>query len=156
MKYVPKSIFVITAFILGACASTALHSGSSKQAEAAPSRPTVIHLADAKRQSAPSKKAVITHLALGKNAFLARLEMAANGKVPLHQDATEEYIHILEGTGRMSIDGHWYKVKAGTTVYMPAKASVQFENGPEKLVALQIFAGPEPAKKYNKWEVLSP
>ena len=149
-------VSITAAFVLGACVSSTLNQSSNRDAVADAQKEEVIHYAEAKRQVAPSKKAFITHLARGKNAFLGRLEMAANGKVPLHQDATEEYIHILEGSGRMSINGQWYDVKAGTTVYMPAMASVSFENGPEELVALQVFAGPSPAAKYDKWETAQP
>jgi hypothetical protein len=35
---------------------------------------------------------------------------------------------------------------------MPPGALVSFENGPETLVAIQVFAGPEPAAKYDAWE----
>jgi len=39
----------------------------------------------------------------------------------------------------------------GTTIYMPPDALVSFANGPHRLVALQVFAGPEPAAKYDAW-----
>jgi hypothetical protein len=39
----------------------------------------------------------------------------------------------------------------GDAVYMPADATVSFENGGAPMRALQVFAGPEPAKKYQKW-----
>jgi hypothetical protein len=35
---------------------------------------------------------------------------------------------------------------------MPANAEVSYANGPRKMVALQIFAGPAPAEKYASWE----
>ena len=69
----------------------------------------------------------------------------------MHRDATEEYIHVLEGQGRMSIDGVEYEVRAGTTIYMPANALVTFTNGDARLVGLQVFAGPAPAAKYDRW-----
>ena len=90
-------------------------------------------------------------LARGDNAFLGKLEMAAGGEVPEHRDATEEYIHILEGGGEFTIDGERHTVGPGTTIYMPADALVSFKNGPAKLVAIQVFAGPEPAVKYDAW-----
>ncbi len=90
-------------------------------------------------------------LARGEQAFLGKLEMAAGGEVPEHRDATEEYIHILEGGGTFSIDDRAYAVGPGSTIYMPANAKVSFKNGPSKLVAIQVFAGPGPAAKYDAW-----
>jgi quercetin dioxygenase-like cupin family protein len=147
---------LILAFALGACVSSFAHQAPSNNASASDSQATVIHLTDAKKVGVPSGKAFLTHLAKGKNAFLGRLQMAANGSVPLHQDATEEYIHILEGSGTMTIEGQEYEVQAGSTIYMPAKAKVSFKNGPEELVAIQVFAGPAPASKYDAWDVINP
>ena len=49
----------------------------------------------------------------------------------------------------MHIDDEIFQVSAGT-VYMPPDAKVRFENGPAT-VAIQVFAGPSPAKKYDGW-----
>ena len=51
----------------------------------------------------------------------------------------------------MHIDDEMYQVTAGTTIYMPANAKVRSENGDKELVALQVFAGPEPSQKYDGW-----
>ena len=142
---------ILFAFALGACVSSLAHQAPPIKAVASSQGPSVIHIGDAKRVGVPSGKATLTHLAKGKNAFLGKLRMNAQASVPLHRDATEEYIHILEGSGTMSIDGRDYKVGAGTTVYMPANAEVKFQNGPEELIALQVFAGPEPSAKYDNW-----
>ncbi len=93
-------------------------------------------------------------LARGDNAFVGKLTMAPGGEVPEHRDATEEYIHILEGEGVFTIDGQAHTVGPGTTIYMPADALVSFKNGDAKLVALQVFAGPAPAAKYEAWTVV--
>ena len=90
-------------------------------------------------------------LARGENAFLGKLEMAAGGEVPEHRDPTEEYIHILEGGGVFKIDGQTHQVGPGSTIYMPAGALVSFKNGDVPLVAIQVFAGPGPASKYDAW-----
>jgi quercetin dioxygenase-like cupin family protein len=95
-------------------------------------------------------------LARGEQAFLGKLEMAAGGEVPEHRDATEEYIHILEGGGTFSIDDRTHAVGPGATIYMPANAKVSFKNGPTKLVAIQVFAGPGPAAKYDAWTPVAP
>lgn len=113
---------------------------------------TVIATAKACAKVPPSKAAEIRFLACGDNAFLGELKMQANGKVPEHRDATEEYIHVLEGGGRIFIDGRAHTIGPGDTVFMPAGAKVRFENGPKELRALQVFAGPGPAQKYAGWK----
>lgn len=90
-------------------------------------------------------------LARGQHAFVGKLEMAPGGEVPEHRDPTEEYIHILEGGGTFMIDDQVHAVGPGSTIYMPADAKVSFKNGDARLVAIQVFAGPEPAAKYEAW-----
>ncbi len=102
-------------------------------------------------RTAPHGKAWVTPFVEGDNAWLGKLELAAGAKVPEHQDPTEEYIHVLSGHGTMRIDGKTTKVGPGDTIYMPAHARVSFDNGLENLVALQVFAGPGPAAKYQAW-----
>jgi quercetin dioxygenase-like cupin family protein len=132
-------------------------SGAESEAAVAPPPAEVRALADAPRRSSPPGTATIAFLARGLNAFVARLEMEAGAAVPEHQDATEEYIHVLEGGGTITIDGVTSEVAAGATVYMPANATVSFQNGDARLVAIQVFAGPEPAAKYDAWrEVTEP
>ncbi|MEZ4475584.1 MAG: cupin domain-containing protein [bacterium] len=111
-------------------------------------------LAAAPAFMAPSGKATIRHLARGQQAYVGRLEMDAGAAVPEHADATEEYIHVLEGEGVITIDGKASPVKAGDTVFMKANARVSYQNGPAKMVALQVFAGPAPADKYEQWKPL--
>lgn len=152
---------LVAAFVLGACAATAVQSSaSSPSAEPTPApagpgasalSPPVTPIADAERRVAPSGKARLTILARGENAFVARLEMDAGAAVPEHRDATEEYIHVLEGTGTVTIEGQDHALAPGSTIYMPANARVSFQNGGTALVGLQVFAGPEPAAKYDAW-----
>ncbi len=112
---------------------------------------TVVHQDAAPTRNAPNGKATITELARGENAFVGRLEMAPGAQVPEHRDPTEEYVHVLEGHGTISIDGVKHELKPGSTVFMPANALVTYQNGDRRLVALQVFAGPGPAAKYEKW-----
>lgn len=147
------------AFVLGACAATAVQSSASSPApepnpattEVPSVPPPVISADQAERRVAPSGKAQVTILARGVNAFVARLEMDPGAAVPEHRDPTEEYIHILEGTGTITIDDQDYALAAGSTVYMAPNAKVSFVNGDSPLVGLQVFAGPEPAAKYDAW-----
>lgn len=148
------------AFVLGACAATAAQSSASTpqpgasssavQTASAPAR-LITTAAEAERRVAPNGKARVTILARGNNAFVGRLEMDAGAAVPEHRDATEEYIHVLEGSGTITIDDEEHPLEPGATVYMPANAKVSFHNGDQPLVGLQVFAGPEPAAKYDAW-----
>jgi len=147
---------LLGAFALGACAATAAQSAAdnslSQTAEKTSRAATVIALDDAPARQVGGGKAVIRLLARGRNAFLGKLEMAGGAKVPEHRDATEEYIHVLDGGGTIFIEDKPTAIKAGSTVFMPANAKVRYENGPQKLVVLQVFAGPAPAAKYDKWQ----
>lgn len=113
-------------------------------------------LADAPRRAAPPGTATIALLAQGANAFVGRLEMEPNASVPEHQDPDEEYIHVLEGHGTMWIDGVAHDVTPGATIYMPAGATVRFQNGDAPMVAIQVFAGPGSAAKYERWSPVEP
>lgn len=84
-----------------------------------------------------------------ENAFMAYMTIPAGAKVPLHRDASEEYLFIISGEGTLWIDGQPFKVRAQDTVFMPANSEVRFENSNKPLKAIQVFAGPESAKKYQ-------
>ena len=116
----------------------------------------MVELKTAPTRAVPSGQASIKILAQGKNAFIGQLSLAPGAQVPIHRDATEEYIYIVSGSGQITIDGKTSQVNAGTTIYMPAKAKVSFKNGDQPLVAIQIFAGPSPAAKYDKWPSKAP
>jgi quercetin dioxygenase-like cupin family protein len=118
--------------------------------------PQVITDEAAERRQPPSGKAQITIYAQGENAFLAKLEMAPNGAVPVHRDETEEYIYILEGSGTITINSKSYAVAPHTAIFMPAGAEVTYQNGDKTLVAIQVFAGPGPASKYDAWTPTTP
>ena len=114
--------------------------------------PTVVHQSQAPAARPKVGSPVeIRHLARGQNAYLGHLVLGPDMKVPVHRDGTEEYLYILSGAGTLYIDGTSYDLRAGHAVLMPANAEVHFENGPEELRAIQVFAGPAPAKKYDTW-----
>ena len=58
---------------------------------------------------------------------------------------------MLEGAGTLTIDGKSFDVGPGTTAFMPAMAEVRFDNGPDRMVALQVFAGADSQRKYDGW-----
>ena len=173
MVELSRPLPLAAAFLLGACAAsvgTSLGSDvgvgaarsaippSNEPAAAAAAAgtgpavsPPIVRAAPAERRVAPNGTARVTILARGLEAFVARLEMDPGAAVPEHRDATEEYIHVLEGSGTITIDGREYPLAPGDTVYMPADATVSFQNGDAPLVGLQVFAGPEPAAKYDAW-----
>ncbi len=119
---------------------------------AAGSSGTVTSSLTAPWKVAPTGKARVQALAHGKEAWVGKLVLDADGAVPEHQDPTEEFIVVLEGGGTITIDGVPHEVKAGSAVYMPADATVSYANGPSPMVAVQVFAGPEPASKYDAWK----
>jgi quercetin dioxygenase-like cupin family protein len=155
-----RSPHLIIAFLLGACTTAAVQSTASTPAEATAatvdSPPHLVRLETAQRRSAPNGAAVVTVLARGNNAFLGKLEMEPGATVPEHRDATEEYIHVLQGGGVMTIDGERLDIGPGDTIYMPANALVSFENADSPMVAIQVFAAPDPADKYEAWTRLDP
>ncbi len=152
-----RSGSVVVSFLLGACTTAAVQSGAAPQPPTTPPERTgaitgsVISWDDAPRRISPSKTGSIRVLAQGDNAFVGRLDLEPGASVPEHRDSTEEYIVVLQGSGVLTMDGHAHQVEPGTTVYMPADAVVSFQNGDEPLVAIQVFATPEPAAKYDAW-----
>ncbi|MCA9651497.1 MAG: cupin domain-containing protein [Myxococcales bacterium] len=164
MVQLRRHLPIAAAFVLGACAATAVQSSASPPSTASsndapgPAKheisPPVTMAEQAETRVSPNGKARVTILARGINAFVAKLEMEAGAAVPEHRDATEEYIHVLEGSGTMMIDDQEHALAPGATVYMPANATVSFQNGDSPLVGLQVFAGPEPADKYDAWTPL--
>lgn len=143
-----KTLFLWTAVgFLGACGGPQTVEEPSRE-----NRTPVVALATSvEHRVAPNGQAEAALLVQGENAYVGTLTIEPGAGVPVHRDPTEEYIYVLEGTGTMVIDGQTYDVGPGTIVYMPANAEVSFTNGAERMVAVQIFAGPLPAQKYQKW-----
>ena len=87
-----------------------------------------------------------------KNAFFGVLEIQPGARVPVHRDATEEYLYIVSGAGKITIDGKSTDIKDDFAVFMPAGAEVSFEaTGTETVRAVQFFAGQGPEAKYDSW-----
>jgi quercetin dioxygenase-like cupin family protein len=113
--------------------------------------PALTPLANAPLRKSPTGTATIKHLAHGNHAYVGMLEMQGGAEVPEHQDASEEFIYVLEGGGVITINGNEQPVEAGTLIFMPADAKVSFKNGGNVTKGLQVFAGPESAAKYEGW-----
>ena len=121
-----------------------------------PAPATVRHISDAPTRSTPSGTASVMRLAGSedgaKNAFFAVLTIQPGGAVPVHRDATEEYLYVQTGTGTITIDGTDHAIKPGTGVFMPANAEVSFAvTGDEPVTVVQFFAGQGPEAKYAGW-----
>ncbi len=115
----------------------------------------IIHTQSVEKRQVGQGKAIIELMKTGKNAFIGRLILAAHAQVPKHKDPTEEYLLIEQGQGQITIDGKQSLVSKGDLIYMPANAEVSFINGQQTLIALQVFAGPQSAAKYSKWQVIN-
>ena len=117
---------------------------------------TITRFEDAEHRAPSSNKASIRTLATGANAFVGYLEISGGAGVPEHRDTSEEYIHVLEGSGTISIDDVSYDIRSGDTVFMPANAKVSFVNGEDTMRAIQVFSGTESAAKYDSWPMREP
>lgn len=152
-----RTLPIASLLLLAACGCPACPEPSPRETTGGEVEPAaspaaeVRRLEDAPQRAAPPGTATIALLARGNNAFVGRLEMEPNAAVPEHQDADEEYIIVLQGHGRMTIDGVEHEVTPGSTIFMPAGATVSYQNGSERLVAIQVFAGPGSAAKYDRW-----
>ena len=144
----------IPGFLMGIALTLAISAYAQKAPPQTQSQASIVNMAKAPLRRAPSGKAELRILAKGDQAFIGHLSMAAGAKVPLHRDESEEYIHILEGSGTITIDGHASTIGPGSTVYMPANAEVTFTNDDKALKGLQVFAPPTSARKYDGWKVI--
>lgn len=90
-------------------------------------------------------------LVQGNNAFIGLLELDAGSEVPIHKDIAEEYLYVLSGGGKITINGESFDIEKGASVYMPRYAEVSYKNGDNTSRFIQVFAGPEPATKYKSW-----
>ena len=148
----PLSILM---FSLSIPLAMSLSSRGFTEPSIAPIRGEVIFTSTAPKREVGGGKAVIQIFKEGQAAFVGRLTLAPDVAVPLHRDPTEEYLLIEQGEGEITIDGQSSMVKVGDFIYMPAGAEVSFKNGQQVLIALQIFAGPNSARKYDKWRAVS-
>ena len=148
------SLRATPALMLAALLAAAVARADVPDDTPAPPPPSIVALDAAPVRVSPNGKARITLLARGEQAFVGRLEIEPGAVLPEHRDPTEEYVHVLAGTGVVTIDGKQTAVGPGMTIFMPAGAAVSYRNGPEKAVVLQVFADPAPADRYAKWRSL--
>jgi quercetin dioxygenase-like cupin family protein len=143
---------ILPVMLLSACASAPCPAPAVPPS-ASPAPPAEVRsFAAAPLKTSPNGKSSVRLLAQGANAFLGKLELQAGASVPENEDPTDEYIHVLSGHGTLTMDGKQYEIAPGSTIYMPAHVKVSYQNGDEPLVAIQVFAGPGPAAKYDAWK----
>lgn len=117
-----------------------------------PADPVVRAAEEATRRNAPNDQVSITWLARLDNAYLGRIALAPGAEVPLHDHPnSEEFLHILEGGGILEIESREYELTPGSTAAIPAGAEHSFVNGDETTVALQVYAYPEAADRFEDW-----
>ncbi|MFH2060181.1 MAG: cupin domain-containing protein [Pseudomonadota bacterium] len=65
----------------------------------------------------------------GADNFCMRVfEMEKNGYTPKHSHDWEHEIFVHTGNGEAFIDGSWYPVSAGSTIFIPPNVEHQFRN----------------------------
>ena len=118
----------------------------------------VVSTSDAPVRVAPSGKAAVRTLSMpGSAAFVGVLEMEPGAKVPVHRDADDEFVYVLEGGGALFMNGVRHDIGPGDLVTMPANAEVRFEaKSDTRSRVLQIFAPAASADKYAKWTAATP
>ncbi len=118
-----------------------------------PVRGHVVSVDDAPLKTAPHGKASVRVLSgEAESAFFGMLTIDPGVTIPVHRDASEEFVYMLEGGGVIRIDGVESVVGPGDAVFMPAGSEVTFAAtaaGPSKV--LQVFAPTTSAAKYDGW-----
>ena len=147
MNRLPFLVLLVTALGASPALADAPAPASTHATPAAP----IVSIKDNAPKVAPNGKAELLTIAKGANAFLAMLQMEPGAVVPVHRDATEEYILFMAGGGILTIDGTTHEVTEGDAVYMAPNAEVTFTAGPQGAMVFQVFAGPEPSTKYDGW-----
>lgn len=143
-------LFIVLALAFPACASAPAAPAPS------PVAPAVVAADDVAPRWAPNGLADLRWLGQGRHAFVGLLRMDPGARVPEHQDESEEYIYVLQGHGVLTMDGVPHTVRPGTFVLMPAGATVSYVNGDEEMLAVQVFADPTSAAKYERWSLERP
>ncbi len=111
----------------------------------------VVNASQAPVRVAGHGKAWISKLAASPEAFVGIIKMAPKAAIPEHQDTAGEYVYILSGGGELTMGGKTFTIGPQSFIFMPAGVTVSYQNGEAELVALQVFAPPGPAAKYDRW-----
>ena len=87
----------------------------------------------------------------GEWAYLGEFVLQAGARRSPAPRSEEEYLYVLSGSAILAVDDVRFFVGPRMGVYLPAGAEVRWNNGPERLVAVQFFAGPSAGPNYEDW-----
>lgn len=147
MQYVKVGIGVIIGLMVGATLS-----GVVAQEEGNDRPEVVMRQGLAPTRAAPEGNVQITPFAEGEHGFMGVMRVEPGAELPEHEDGSEEFMYVLEGEGELTINGQSYNVRPETGIFIPADATVKYQNGEQVLKVVQFYAPPESASKYSKWE----
>jgi quercetin dioxygenase-like cupin family protein len=82
---------------------------------------------------------VVDHARGSASATLGEMEIDPGGGLPLHRHLVEEVVVVLEGTGRLTIDGHAVEVARGSVHVAPAGSPHMLENSGRALLRILFF-----------------
>ncbi len=147
MDYLKVGVGTIVGLVVGATLS-----GVVAQQQQNDRPEVVMRQGLAPTRAAPNGTSQITPFAEGEHGFMGVLRVEPGAEIPEHEEASEEYLYVLEGEGELVIDGTSYEVRPNSGIFLPAEATVRYKNGSRVMKAVQFFAPPESANKYSDWE----
>ncbi len=113
----------------------------------------VIHGDRIDARVADSGEVRVTSLKEGKWAHLGEFSLQPGAQYAPATRTEEEYLYVLRGSAVLAVGEQRYLVGPRMGVYLPGGAEVTWSNGPEELVAVQLFAGPSPGGVHDDWGV---
>ena len=102
----------------------------------------------------PLQISQIDEIGSGSKSGLHRIAIGKTGGHAGHGHHLRPPGHQLQRVVERPWHTQHHRIGPGSTIYMPANALVSYQNGDAPLVAIQVFAGPAPAAKYDAWEVV--
>lgn len=89
---------------------------------------------------------------------MTELVMQPGAVVPVHQhDGSAEFLYVLEGQGRMTLDGREQRVRAGMAIYIPAAVAhgLVVDSKVEPMRAIQVYTPGGPEARFKKGVAVS-
>lgn len=114
---------------------------------------SVVHAGRIAPRIADEGQTRVVPITRGEKAYLGEFSLAAGVELKPRAREAEEYLYILTGSGVLTVDERSYLVGPRMGIYLPAGSEVGWINGPERLVAVQFFAGPGPSADYERWQI---
>ncbi len=114
---------------------------------------SVVHAGRIAPRIADEGQTRVVPITRGEKAYLGEFSLAPGVELKPRAREAEEYLYILTGSGVLTVDERSYLVGPRMGIYLPAGSQVGWINGPDRLVAVQFFAGPSPGPDYLEWNV---